>query len=46
MALNYCKTPKNSDIPKNCCNHPKTQSGLTIMCPKSADGPAKSVDPD
>ena len=45
----YRKTPKNSDTPKNCCNHPKTQTKWLyrrVMCSKSADGMANSADPD
>ena len=45
----YCKTPKNSDTQINCCNHPKIWTKwlyCRIMCPKSADQMANSVDPD
>ena len=45
----YCKTPKNLDTRKNCCNHPKIWTKwfyCRIMRPKSADWMANSVDPD
>ena len=45
----YRKNPKNSDIWKNCCNHPKIWMMwfyYRIMCPKGSDGLANSVDPD
>ena len=42
----YRKNPKNSDIRKICCNHPKIWTRLyrRVMLPKDADGIANSVD--
>ena len=44
----YHKSPKISDTRKICCYHPKITRWLyhRVMCPKSADGMANSVDPD
>ena len=45
----YCKTPKNSDNRKNCCNYPKlgsVSSYYTVMGSKDVDGIANRVDPD
>ena len=43
------KTPKNSDTPKKCCNHPKIWTRwlyLRVMHPKDADWMANGADTD
>ena len=45
----YRKIPKNSDICKICCNHPKISTKWLyhrVMRPIGTDGMANSVDPD
>ena len=45
----YRKTPKHSDTPKICCNHPKIWTRWLyrrVMHPNDAAGIANSVDPD
>ena len=45
----YRKTPKNSDIRKNCSKSPKigrVSFYYRVMGPKDADGMANSADPD
>ena len=47
-SYNYRKNPKNSDIRKICCNHPKirtTRLYHIVMLLKDAGGIANSVDP-
>ena len=42
----YCKNPKNSDTPKNCCNNLTIRIYHRVMCLNNADGMANSADPD
>ena len=42
----YRKNPKNSDILKICCNHPKTRLYHTVKLLNDADEIANRVDPD
>ena len=45
----YCKTPKNFDTQKFCCNYPKLGTILLyyrVLGPKDADKMANSIDPD
>ena len=47
--LRYCEIPKNLDIRKICCNHPKNFCKMLysrVMHPEDADGIADSVDPE
>ena len=49
LVNTYRKIPKNWDIRKICCNHPKIwtwQLYCGVMGPKDVEGIANSVDPD